>query len=428
MQASPDLKGVQVAEARRSSDEQAATLKQLENMLAHHTFKNSKRCTALLRYLVEKTIEDPEIHFKERTLGIEVFSRDASYDTALDPIVRMTANEIRKRIAQYYHEANHANEVQIELPAGSYSPEFRLVPQALVQPVQAEAGQDGPLAEADPSPAKRSFGSLLRSRRLLYGVATAVAVLLILAAAVSYWIVTSNFARFWSPIMTSPNRVLICIGTGQMPDVSQSSASSQNQGAGSAQTSPGGSLPDQTPPSQPASTNDVNAISRIVGVLEHGKKTYEVRAAGTSTLDNLRAGPVILVGFANNGWTRRLTSALRFHMEDDRAAEMIKVVDSNDPKSVVWAVNMYENVQNLKKDYAIVSRYSDDLTGTPVLEVAGMRDYGTTAAAEFVSNTRYLNALGKNLSGCNRNIQFVLQTVVVDGVSGPPQVVAMHCW
>jgi len=165
-----------------------------------------------------------------------------------------------------------------------------------------------------------------------------------------------------------------------------------------------------------------------VGVLEHGRKTYEVRAAETSTLDNLRAGPVILVGFANNGWTRRLTSSLRFHIEDDRAAEVIKVVDSDNPKRVDWFVNMYENVENLKKDYAIVSRYSDDLTGTTVLEVAGMRDYGTTAAAEFVSNPRYLNSLGKSLSGCNRNMQFVVQTVVVEGVSGPPQVVAMHCW
>jgi hypothetical protein len=418
-----------VAEVRPISVEQTAILKQLESMLGHHTFKNSKRCTALLRYLVEKAIDNPEVHFKERTLGIDVFSREASYDTAIDPIVRMTASEIRKRIAQYYHEANHENELRIELPAGSYSPEFRSIPQPVAQPLQAEAVQDSsPLTNAGRSPAKRSLGSFLRSRRLLYGAAAAIAVLLILAGAVNYRIATSNFARFWSPIMNSPNRVLICIGTGQMPDVGQSSGSSQNQGGGSATAAPGRNLPDQTPPSQAASTNDVNAISRVVGVLEHGRKTYEVRAAETSTLDNLRAGPVILVGFANNGWTRRLTSSLRFHMEDDRAAERIKVVDSDDPKRVDWFVNMYENVENLKKDYAIVSRYSDEVTGTPVLEVAGMRNYGTTAAAEFVSNPRYLNSLGQSLSGCNRNIQFVVQTVVVDGVSGPPQVVAMHCW
>ncbi len=397
-------------------------------MLGHHTFKNSKRCKALLRYLVEQAIDHPELHFKERTLGMEVFSRDANYDTAIDPIVRMTASEIRKRIAQYYHEGNHENELRIELPAGSYSPEFRFMPQAVAQSAQAETGREILPGEDVPSTAKQSLGSFLRSRRVLYGAAAGVAALLILAAVVSYWTATSDFARFWSPILTSPNRVLICIGTGQMPDISPPSANSPNQDAAPAQTAPAGNQADQTPPAQPASTNDVNAISRIVGFLERRKKTYELRAAETSTLDNLRAGPVILVGFANNGWTRRLTSSLRFHMEDDRAAEMIKVVDSNNPKSVEWAVNMYENVENLKKDYAIVSRYSDELTGTPVLEVAGMRNYGTTAAAEFVSNPRYLNALGKGLSGCNRNVQFVVQTVVVDGVSGPPQVVAMQCW
>ena len=45
----------------------------------------------------------PEL-LKERTLGIEIFGRDADYDTASDPIVRVTATEIRKRIAQYYQE------------------------------------------------------------------------------------------------------------------------------------------------------------------------------------------------------------------------------------------------------------------------------------------------------------------------------------
>ena len=63
---------------------------------------------------------------KERTLGAEVFGRDPRYDTNADPVVRVSAGEVRKRIAQYYHENGHASRVQIELPLGSYAPEFQL--------------------------------------------------------------------------------------------------------------------------------------------------------------------------------------------------------------------------------------------------------------------------------------------------------------
>ena len=41
---------------------------------------------------------------KERTLGVEVFGRPPDYDTNADPVVRVTAAEIRKKIAQFYHE------------------------------------------------------------------------------------------------------------------------------------------------------------------------------------------------------------------------------------------------------------------------------------------------------------------------------------
>ena len=42
---------------------------------------------------------------RERRIGIEVFQRPADYDTAEDAVVRVTANELRKRLAQYYLEA-----------------------------------------------------------------------------------------------------------------------------------------------------------------------------------------------------------------------------------------------------------------------------------------------------------------------------------
>ena len=97
---------------------------------------------SLLRYVVNETLEGRGSHLKERALGVEVFSRDPDYDTNADPVVRTSACEVRKRIAQYYHEPGHEDEIRIDLPAGSYVPEFRFAAikarPAVVEPDRSE--------------------------------------------------------------------------------------------------------------------------------------------------------------------------------------------------------------------------------------------------------------------------------------------------
>src|SRR5882672_5976472 len=106
--------------------ERRAVEEQLERILIHPVFRTSKRCASLLRHVVHSTLHGHGALLKERTLGVEVFGRDASYDTNLDPVVRTTAGDIRKRIAQYYHQSGHETEIRIDLPSGSYLPEFHL--------------------------------------------------------------------------------------------------------------------------------------------------------------------------------------------------------------------------------------------------------------------------------------------------------------
>jgi hypothetical protein len=93
---------------------------QLRRLLAHQLFTNSKRYPVLLAYTVEQTLDGNAGDLKERTIGIEAFGREPDYDVNLDPVVRMTAAEVRKRLIQYYYNPEHAGELVIELPLGSY--------------------------------------------------------------------------------------------------------------------------------------------------------------------------------------------------------------------------------------------------------------------------------------------------------------------
>src|ERR1700679_106029 len=110
---------------------------QLGRLLANPFFSHSKRFPTFLHFVVEHTLAGDSENIKERTLGIEIFGRDADYDTASDPIVRVTAAEIRKRVAQYYQDPAHEHELRISLPSGSYIPQFHW-PRGANDPVLTE--------------------------------------------------------------------------------------------------------------------------------------------------------------------------------------------------------------------------------------------------------------------------------------------------
>src|ERR1700735_4213730 len=108
----------------KTSHDREAILLELQEVLASPHFCNSKRYPALLKYIVENTLAGKSDMLKERTLGVEVFDRPATYDTNADTVVRYTAGEVRKRLQLFYHEEGRHSSIRISLPAGSYVPVF----------------------------------------------------------------------------------------------------------------------------------------------------------------------------------------------------------------------------------------------------------------------------------------------------------------
>ena len=107
--------------------------KHLELLLHSPHFCNSKRYPRFLQKIVECTIRGELDELKERSLGHSVFDRSPNYDTGADPIVRITAGEVRKRLALYYQEHGHEDAVQISLSVGTYMPEFHFLSEGVKQ-------------------------------------------------------------------------------------------------------------------------------------------------------------------------------------------------------------------------------------------------------------------------------------------------------
>src|SRR5579871_1714434 len=127
--------GVSAAHGPPWSEE--AVREALSRVLASHEFRTSKRSQDFLRYIVEHTLNGQAEFLKERTIGIEVFGRSTNYDPSEDATVRVKASEVRKRLGLYYAEEGSQDRVRIELPLGTYVPEFRALEVAPAAPEPA---------------------------------------------------------------------------------------------------------------------------------------------------------------------------------------------------------------------------------------------------------------------------------------------------
>ncbi|HEX3744059.1 MAG TPA: hypothetical protein VHW09_09015 [Bryobacteraceae bacterium] len=382
---------------------------QLARLLGSPLFHHSKHYPSFLRYVVQETLEGRGGHLKERALGVEVFGRGADYDTNADPVVRTSACEVRKRIAQYYHELGHEHEIRIDLPSGSYLPEFRYP--AVAPP---------PLTLVEPPPVAVTALSGLRiwaQKRSGLAAAAGLAVLTGIGAGVWSTRTPSAIDQFWGPVWGAEDSVMVAVGnpTGgnYMPAPSEA----------------GLTFLDVMRADNMAFA-DALTMARIAGVArEYAGKTLDVRRATTFTLTDLRKGPLILVGGFNNPWTMRLTKDLRFALE--RLPDHTGIIrDRQHPENRSWFHDAGILYSQLNQDYALVSRFVDPLTERTVVVVAGMGRDGTLAAGEFVSEPRYLEMLARRAPKHwgKKNFQVVLATDVVRGNTGPPRILATHFW
>src|SRR3984885_3331357 len=112
-------------------------LLELERILNNKLFRGSSRSKQFLSYVVRNSLDGHLENLKERTIGTEVFERDPNYATGDDPVVRVNAGEVRRRLEQYYYGAPTDTPVRIEIPLGSYIPEFHWTSKGAPEPLSA---------------------------------------------------------------------------------------------------------------------------------------------------------------------------------------------------------------------------------------------------------------------------------------------------
>ena len=385
---------------------------QVGRILSSASFRNSKRFPAFLRYTVEHALTSTE-PLKERIIGHEVFAREPDYDTAQDPVVRMTAAEVRKRLTQYYLLPEHRNELLIAYQPGSYVPEFS----HRIDPAAAEAALPAP--EALPSP----FRSRHSTRWLAIFAMAASVVAIVGALAVMKrggTAASDAVARFWAPILGSSSPVLICIGD-------PVSVLRPGGDGPAALQRPDGLTIDEYLRTHSVRYTDSVTLALVAGELRTRSKPFRIRRPAATELKDLRDGPVVLIGGFNNPWTLRLSEGLRFTLATDQAGPYIS--DREHPDERTWQPDVPGRLlKQLHQTYGLITRVKDPSTGHSVLTVAGLV-FGTSAAAECLVDAGCIQSAEQSGGDLNReNVQIVVSAAVIGEDAGAPRVVAMHSW
>jgi hypothetical protein len=223
----------------------------------------------------------------------------------------------------------------------------------------------------------------------------------------------SNLARFWEPITATSSRVTYCLG------VPTDSVDLQSR-----------TVP-PIAPGESARLNvyDVITLARSIAPLVPKNGEFRVMAATDTGFAQLREGPFVLIGAFDNPWTMRITQDLPIGFEYDNH-HVREVVDRKSVPRKIWMLQWQVPTKSLARDYAVVARIHDQVTGEPVIILAGILGEGTEAASEVVSNPAYLDAaLQKAPKNWEQlNLEAVIEANVIEGHPGPPTVVAVETW
>jgi hypothetical protein len=392
-----------MAEAARPAQISPESVREeLGRVLISPEFRTSKRSQEFLRYVVEHALNGQADLLKERTIGIDVFGRSTDYDPGEDATVRVKAGEVRKRLGLYYSEQGALDLIRIELPLGTYVPEFHTIEAPRVAP-----GPPASQVYVPPKPTSKTRGPLW----------IGLAALVCFVAAGIIWLRTrpANTAldQFWGPVLTGEAPVLLSAAFVPVYGLD-----------GDAHPKPSAEdfvlLNDQF-----VGGGDLVAISRLSSMLTGMGRPYRLKVGNEVSFQDLRTGPAILVGYSYTQW-REISREMRFFIDGKR--QPIGITDGGAPTS--WSLPNLPANRRTDEDYAIISRVFHPDTRAMLVEVAGITQYGTDAAADLVTNPQLMTEAlrGAPAGWQQKNLQLVLHVKVISGSPSSPKVVATHFW
>jgi hypothetical protein len=447
---------------------------ELRRIVISRHFRTSRRGKEFLQYVVDQKIGGNGDLLKERLIGVQLFGRKPDYATGEDPVVRVQAGDVRRRLESYHADPDVQSDVLIQIPVGSYAPVFLLrrgvqahetwpgnvipstytntEPEQTIDAPPNELNETNASSSTEPQSKALPFLGLedhhpettvARKRgrwSLAIGALACVALLVYLFTSYIHKSPEWALKAFWLPASVSTKPVLICL---PRPIVYRPSEKLYDRYE---ETHPDSFVTrearrNQILPLAPTDTiqwgdmtpvrNSGPGIGAVVAAVNIGKLLaeqgirFELRFGEEATYADMRDSPVVIVGAINTDWATQLTSESHFVFDETRGAPNIHETAG---AKRFWQMESSDG--NITRDYGLITRQLSGKAGQFLVQVAGISHFGTEAASELLANKKeFTDALhAKSISLKEKNFQIIVSTDVTAGRAGPPHVVAISSW
>jgi hypothetical protein len=218
--------------------------------------------------------------------------------------------------------------------------------------------------------------------------------------------------KIWSPLLDTRKSVLVCIAEPEAwipsPDLPPNAKGSFVR------------LTDAF-----VGVGDAYAMAQVIKLLDSRSTNWRLLTSNDTSPQDLRSSPAVLIGAFSNRWSSQIKGGNRFAFDEPK----LSIKDYSKPQ-VSWRPIAQTADWKSVDDYALVSGFLSSETGQPTISLAGITNYGTEGAADFVTNPDLLRSALKLAPSDwhGQNFQFVLHMTILGNTPSPPTIVASYFW
>ncbi len=438
--------------------EREAKLAQLERILQSRALEGSENLKSFLRYVVLKSVDEPEDAVKEYTIATEVFGRTDRFSPRSDSVVRVQAKRLRAKLENYYATEGKADRILIDLPKGHYNPVFSYL---------AESEDSGPLAEKETDitrqmaslPGKEISAEPTKDRKWIIALASVIVLLAILSTllAVSNRSLRQQIREFpsqtppedfglvWEPFLKDSDQTLLILSNPTVyrfinpmdSDVllqksialSPENIKHLNEAVGDKfmiQHSLGRLI---LCTDEYTGMGEAIGLARITDTFRKAGRSPLLKQSRTVSPEDLKNHNVILLGSVwVNEWSGKLPIKEDFSYTSDAT-----IVNNNPlPGEEHEYRPKFDGSGKLIEDYGLIAIKPNIFYKNTVMILAGIHSEGTEAAAEYITSADYLKNINERLrqiadsSGPPKYYQALLRVAVDNGIPTTISLLTVH--
>ena len=391
----------------------------LAAVLAGESFARSEQLRAFLSFVCDMEISGRAAELTEYLIGVKALGRSPDYSPLEDSSVRTRAYELRQRLNRFYSAEDPNAKVRIDLPKGSYAPEF-------IVSVPASAPVASTVVEQRPQRRFRLPAAWLGG--FLAGAAVASLAVFLLVGRQESGGADPALKQAWAPLVSRDHEVVICVATPLHLQVTQYLATVPEDRPSFAappelyplfsryRDLPKGARLQMEPVQKAVPMGNVEGIAEVLTTLQALHARTRILPETTSPLSALRGKSTVLFGstwysrtastlLEKTPWTLRWDEATRQVGLVKQGTEGRKFLPRHGPRGeyqeVFGLVSVLPNQHSIDGDRTIVV-------------FSGLTSVGTHGAAAFFTSGADLRALAERfraegLKGWPRAFQVVVR-------------------